>query len=156
MWFIPRVPWVPETFLARFPVSVKSLAASAYGRICIGLQPTPKIPATREKNVWYPNCRVSLGWFMLSAIMSSAFPSNAVLHKHYQVPHGKRKPCVPSVALSARCRCQCQKRYVPSTWLKTEKNRKICGAVEWEDLHGVNQGEGKTRSPTPWSTLWST
>ena len=24
------------------------------------------------------------------------------------------------------------------------------------DLNGVNQGEGKTRSPTPLSTLWST
>ena len=42
-----RVPWVSETFLARFPVSVKSLR-------CVGLQPTPKIPAAREKNLWYP------------------------------------------------------------------------------------------------------
>ena len=45
------LPWVPETFLARFPVSVKSLKwpaspilASAYGRRCVGLRPTPKIP----------------------------------------------------------------------------------------------------------------
>ena len=31
--FRERVPWVPETFLARFPVSVKSfLAASAFGQ----------------------------------------------------------------------------------------------------------------------------
>ena len=50
------VPWVPETFLARFPVSVKSspLVASAYGRRCVGLRPTLKIPAAREKNLWYP------------------------------------------------------------------------------------------------------
>ena len=30
------------------------LAASAYGRRCVGLPPTPKIPAAREKNLWYP------------------------------------------------------------------------------------------------------
>ena len=53
--FRERVPWVPETFLARFPVSVKSfLAASAYGRRCVGLRPTPKISSAREKNLWYP------------------------------------------------------------------------------------------------------
>ena len=28
--------------------------ASAYGRRCVGLRPTPKIPAVREKNLWYP------------------------------------------------------------------------------------------------------
>ena len=44
---------MPETFLALFPVSVKSLA-SAYGRRRVGLRPTPKIPAAREKNLWYP------------------------------------------------------------------------------------------------------
>ena len=44
-----RIPWVPETFLARFPVSVKSFAARGFG-----LRPTPKIPAAREKNLWYP------------------------------------------------------------------------------------------------------
>ena len=51
-----QVPWVPETFLARFPVSVKSspLVASAYGRRCVGLRPTPKIPTACEKNLWYP------------------------------------------------------------------------------------------------------
>ena len=46
------VPWVPETFLARF--SRFFLAASAYGRRCVGLWPTTKIPAAREKNLWYP------------------------------------------------------------------------------------------------------
>ena len=30
------------------------LVASAYGRRCVGLRPTPKIPAAREKNLWYP------------------------------------------------------------------------------------------------------
>ena len=30
------------------------LAASAYGRRRVGLRPTPKIPAAREKNLWYP------------------------------------------------------------------------------------------------------
>ena len=56
------LPWVPETFLARFPVSVKSspLAASAYGRRCVSLRPTAKIPAAREKNLWYPGY-VSMG-----------------------------------------------------------------------------------------------
>ena len=29
--FIIRLPWVPETFLARFPISVK-LVASAFGK----------------------------------------------------------------------------------------------------------------------------
>ena len=43
-------PWVPETFLARFPVSVKSLVASAYGRRCVGLRPnTENSRRTREK-----------------------------------------------------------------------------------------------------------
>jgi len=36
-------------FLAASP-----LVASAYGRRCVGLRPTPKIPAAREKNLWYP------------------------------------------------------------------------------------------------------
>ena len=49
------VPWVPETFLARLPVlSSLFLAASAYGRRCVGLRPTPKIPAAREKNLCSP------------------------------------------------------------------------------------------------------
>ena len=58
--FSRGIPWVPETFLARFPVSVKSflaaspLVASAYGRRCVGLRPTPQIPAAREKNLWHP------------------------------------------------------------------------------------------------------
>ena len=30
------------------------LVASAYGRRRVGLRPTPKIPAAREKNLWYP------------------------------------------------------------------------------------------------------
>ena len=38
------LPWVPENFLARFLVSARGL----------GLRPTPKIPAAREKNLWYP------------------------------------------------------------------------------------------------------
>ena len=37
------LPWVQETFLARFPVSAGD------GRRCVGLRPTPKIPAAREK-----------------------------------------------------------------------------------------------------------
>ena len=58
--FSMPVPWVPETFLARFPVSVKSFSrlrrswlrptaedVSAFGQ-------TPKTPAAREKNLWYP------------------------------------------------------------------------------------------------------
>ena len=28
--------------------------ASAHGRRCVGLRPTPKIPAVREKSLWYP------------------------------------------------------------------------------------------------------
>ena len=56
-----RYPGVPETFLARFPVSVKSRLRRSW------LRPTaedvstfgqhrkfPKIPAAREKNLWYP------------------------------------------------------------------------------------------------------
>ena len=46
-------PWVPGTFLARFPVSASLLVASAYGRSCV-FRPTPKIPAALEKNLWYP------------------------------------------------------------------------------------------------------
>ena len=40
---------VPEVFLMASP-----LMNSAYSRRCVGLQPTPKIPAAREKNLWYP------------------------------------------------------------------------------------------------------
>ena len=39
----------PEVSLAASP-----LVAPAYGRRCVGLRPTPKIPAPREKNLWYP------------------------------------------------------------------------------------------------------
>ena len=46
------VPWVPETFLARF--SGFFLAPSACGRRCVGLRPTTKVPAARDKNLWYP------------------------------------------------------------------------------------------------------
>jgi len=69
---------------------------------------------------------------MLSAVMSSAFQSDVVLHMHYHVG-----ACMANVrpvfhqyiagVISAGRRCQCQKRCV--TWLKMEKNRKICGAV---------------------------
>ena len=38
-----------EVFLAACP-----LLASAYGRRCVGLRPTPKISAARAKNLWYP------------------------------------------------------------------------------------------------------
>ena len=47
-----NITWVPETFQARLP-----LVASAYDRSCVGLRPTPKIPAAREKNLWYPEYR---------------------------------------------------------------------------------------------------
>ena len=46
-------PWVPGTFLARFPVSAPPLMASADGQRCV-FRPTPKIPAAREKDLWYP------------------------------------------------------------------------------------------------------
>ena len=42
-----HVPWVPETSLARFPRPTAE-------DVSIGLRPTPKIPAAREKNLWYP------------------------------------------------------------------------------------------------------
>ena len=43
------------TCASRWPTFVLFfLAASAYGRRCVGLRPTPKIPAVREKNLWYP------------------------------------------------------------------------------------------------------
>ena len=44
------LPWVPETFLARFPVFGM---APAYGRKFVSVRSTPKIPTTREKNLWY-------------------------------------------------------------------------------------------------------
>ena len=34
--------------------------ASAYGRGCVRLRPTPKIPAARKKNLWYPGYRISV------------------------------------------------------------------------------------------------
>ena len=76
---------MPETFLAQFSASVKSLqwparkvfvaasplVASAYGRSCVGLQPTPKILAASEENLWYKGYNWSrlstnaLPWFFL-------------------------------------------------------------------------------------------
>ena len=50
------LPWVPETFLARFPVSVKSIETHfSRGFVAHGfdLRPSTKIPAAREKNLWY-------------------------------------------------------------------------------------------------------
>ena len=44
-----HITWVPETFLARLP-----LVALAYGRSSVGLRPTPKIPAAREKKPLVP------------------------------------------------------------------------------------------------------
>ena len=38
----------------RVAVALWRLVASAYGRRCVGLRPTPKIPAAREKNLWHP------------------------------------------------------------------------------------------------------
>ena len=35
-------------------VRMRTLGARDYGRRCVGLRPTPKIPAAREKNLWYP------------------------------------------------------------------------------------------------------
>ena len=45
-YFEGNVPWVPETLLARFLVSVK---ASAYGRRCVGLRSTLKIPRRKRE-----------------------------------------------------------------------------------------------------------
>ena len=35
-------------------VFIVTRATSAYGRRRVGLRPTPKLPAAREKNLWYP------------------------------------------------------------------------------------------------------
>ena len=41
--------WVPETFHARFPVSVKSLQlVSAFGRKSVGVRPISKGASTRR------------------------------------------------------------------------------------------------------------
>ena len=71
---VPNVPWVPETFHARFPVSVRfksSLAASplvslAEGRRRVGLRPT-KLHVTREKKSLVP--RVSLTWILCQKML---------------------------------------------------------------------------------------
>ena len=59
VYFTLMLPWVPEAFHARFPVSVKKVtrfAARVFGR-----RPKMCWPAadeaslrTREKNLWYP------------------------------------------------------------------------------------------------------
>ena len=38
----------------RFFLPASPLVASAYDQRCVVLQPTPKIPAARKKNLWYP------------------------------------------------------------------------------------------------------
>ena len=55
MGFEPLTSWVPETVLSA--VSVR-FVASAYRRRCVGLRPTPKIPAACEKNLWYQGTAV--------------------------------------------------------------------------------------------------
>ena len=51
------LPWVPETFLARFPVLssliVTRESVSGFAARGFGLRPTPKIPPAREKSLWY-------------------------------------------------------------------------------------------------------
>ena len=47
--FSSAVPGFCQVFIV-----TRALVASAYGRRCVGLRPTPKIPAAREKNLWYP------------------------------------------------------------------------------------------------------
>ena len=50
----PGIPWVPEAFHARFPVSVNSpLVSSAFGRRRVGLWPT-KLLVEREKKPLVP------------------------------------------------------------------------------------------------------
>ena len=54
------LPWVPEAYHARFPVSVKSLplVSSAFGRTCVGLLPTKRpSPSHTRQNLWYPGCK---------------------------------------------------------------------------------------------------
>ena len=50
---VSHPPWVPGTFLAGFPVFAPPLVASADGQRGV-FRPTPKIPAAREKDLWYP------------------------------------------------------------------------------------------------------
>ena len=64
---ITRLPWVPETFLARF------LVASAVGRSCVVLRPTPKIPTAREKNLWYPGYHSVAVVCLLKHVFSDCF-----------------------------------------------------------------------------------
>ena len=58
---ITRLPWVPETFLARF------LLAS------VVLQPKPKIPTAREKNLWYPGYHSVAVVCLLKHVFSDCF-----------------------------------------------------------------------------------
>ena len=57
---LKKVPGYLPDFYHIFCNTIKTypgcqrLVASAYGRRCVGLRPTPKIPAAREKNLWYP------------------------------------------------------------------------------------------------------
>ena len=61
---------VPEVFLAASP-----LVASASGQKCVGLQPTPKIPAARKKNLWYPGYQ------------SGGILSNYTAHVSFSINH---------------------------------------------------------------------
>ena len=58
---ITRLPWVPETFLARF------LLAS------VVLRPKPKIPTAREKNLWYPGYHSVAVVCLLKHVFSDCF-----------------------------------------------------------------------------------
>ena len=64
---ITRLPWVPETFLARF------LVASAVGQSCVVLRPTPKIPTVRGKNFWYPGYHSVAVVCLLKHVFSDCF-----------------------------------------------------------------------------------
>ena len=52
------------------------LAASAYHRRCVGLRPTPKIPAAREKKIWYQGYLYSRLLLRAGLAWSLATPPN--------------------------------------------------------------------------------
>ena len=50
-----EVPWVPETFLARVRfLSIRRSWLRPTEEDVSALRPTPKTPAARERNLWYP------------------------------------------------------------------------------------------------------
>ena len=78
--FIRGVPWVPETFLARFPVSVKSLQRPAR-------KASPLVASAYGQHIKFPpHARKTSGTQVIRGASTERY-YNSVVQKHSRPPH---------------------------------------------------------------------